>query len=93
MRSSDLTSARWRKSSRSNGGGDGDCVEVAELRDQVAMRDSKNPTGPVLAFTRTEWRAFLGPGRRVRLSEAIRLTCAVTVTAVVRWLRATRGPC
>ncbi len=60
MRSSDLTNAAWRKSSRSNGGGDGDCVEVAEVRDQVALRDSKDPTGPVLAFTRAEWRAFLG---------------------------------
>ncbi|MPZ64273.1 MAG: DUF397 domain-containing protein [Pseudonocardiaceae bacterium] len=60
MRSSDLTGVRWHKSSRSNGGSEQtDCVEVAELRDQIAMRDSKDPTGPVLAFTRPEWRAFL----------------------------------
>jgi Domain of unknown function (DUF397) len=24
------------------------------------MRDSKKPAGPILAFTHTEWRAFLG---------------------------------
>lgn len=40
----DLTGARWRKSSRSNGGGQ--CVELANVG---AVRDSKNPTGPALA--------------------------------------------
>lgn len=59
MRSSDLSRAAWRKSSRSDDGGNANCVEVAELADQVALRDSKNPAGPVLAFTHHEWRAFL----------------------------------
>jgi Domain of unknown function (DUF397) len=59
VRSSDLPRAGWRKSSRSNIGGDGDCVEVAELPGQVAMRDSKDPASPVLTFTRAEWRVFL----------------------------------
>ncbi|MGH3965479.1 MAG: DUF397 domain-containing protein [Pseudonocardiaceae bacterium] len=45
----------WRKSSRSTGGDDqADCVEVAEVPGQVAMRDSKDPAGPVLAFTRAK---------------------------------------
>lgn len=60
MRSSDLPLANWRKSNRSNHGGEGDCVEVAELPGRVAMRDSKDPAGPVLAFACAEWRAFLG---------------------------------
>jgi hypothetical protein len=34
--------------------------EVADLPGRVAMRDSKDPAGPVLAFTHAEWRAFLG---------------------------------
>ena len=59
MRSSDLSHTTWRKSSRSNGGAEGDCVEFAELPDLVAMRDSKDPAGPILAFTRIEWRSFL----------------------------------
>lgn len=59
MRSSDLCRATWRKSSRSNDGGNGDCVEIAELPGRVALRDSKHPTGPVLAFPLPEWRAFL----------------------------------
>jgi len=60
VRSSDLSHASWRKSSRSNHGAEGDCVEVAGLRYEVALRDSKNPSGPVLAITRAEWRSFLG---------------------------------
>jgi len=55
----DLSGARWRKSTRSNAGGD--CVEVADnLSDAVAVRDSKDKTGPVLTFTPDEWRAFIG---------------------------------
>jgi hypothetical protein len=48
----------WRKSSVS-GNGDGDCVEIAFVADGVLVRHSRNPSGPVLSFTRSEWRAFL----------------------------------
>ncbi|RLP94387.1 MULTISPECIES: DUF397 domain-containing protein [unclassified Micromonospora] len=55
----ELNGARWRKSSRSSGNG-GNCVEVADnLPDVVAVRDSKNPSGPALTFTPTAWRAFV----------------------------------
>jgi hypothetical protein len=55
----DLASAVWRKSSRSNGNG-GDCVEVADLPDgSRAVRDSKDRSGPSLLFTPAEWRAFV----------------------------------
>ncbi len=55
--STDLSRAVWRKSTKSaaNGG----CVEVADLGDQFALRDSKNPDGPVLLFTAFEWECFL----------------------------------
>jgi hypothetical protein len=53
----DLSRARWTKSSRS--GGNGQCVECADLGDLVAVRDSKNPDGPALAFERDAWRAFI----------------------------------
>lgn len=57
----DASRATWRKSSRSNPGSDqAACVEVAGLGDRVAMRDSKDPTGPGLAVPRAQWRAFLG---------------------------------
>ena len=49
----------WRKSTHSDGNM-GDCAEVAtNLPGIVAVRDSKNPDGPVLTFTQAEWRAFL----------------------------------
>lgn len=46
----------WRKSSASL---NGDCVEVASLPEGVAVRDSKNPDGAMLSFSRSQWRAFL----------------------------------
>jgi Domain of unknown function (DUF397) len=53
----DLSRAEWRKSTYSNNGGN--CVEVArDLPDAVAVRDSKDPDGPKLAFTPHAWRRF-----------------------------------
>lgn len=53
----DMSGARWFKSSRS--GASKDCVEVAHLRGGVVgVRDSKNRTGPALAFAPDEWDAF-----------------------------------
>jgi Domain of unknown function (DUF397) len=52
----DLSTAKWRKSTRSGTNG---CVEVAFVRGQVAVRDSKDRGGPVLVFTAHEWVAFL----------------------------------
>lgn len=53
----DLSKARWRKASRSTGNG-GECVEVAILSDSIAIRDSKDPDGPALAFSPNAWRSF-----------------------------------
>ncbi|MDG9677035.1 DUF397 domain-containing protein [Micromonospora sp. DH14] len=56
----DLTGARWRKTIRSGPDG-GNCVEVADnLPGVVAVRDSKDPGGPVLLFPPGAWRAFVG---------------------------------
>ena len=50
--------AQWRKSSYSGSNGGG-CVEVARnLPGAVAVRDSKDPDGPKLAFAPGEWAAF-----------------------------------
>jgi hypothetical protein len=65
MSTSDVSGIRWRKSGHSGPEG-GECVEVAALAPVVAVRDSKDPDGPRLAFGAAEWRVF---ARRVKASE------------------------
>lgn len=55
----DLSRAVWSKSTRSSGNCD-NCVEVAFIDNAIAVRDSKNPDGPALIYTRSEWDAFVG---------------------------------
>ncbi|SEG91158.1 protein of unknown function [Thermomonospora echinospora] len=57
MSDSDLTNVAWRKSTHSNNGGD--CVEVGGCEHTVAVRDSKNPDGPKLLLTRSQWAALV----------------------------------
>ncbi|MGH3328017.1 MAG: DUF397 domain-containing protein [Streptomycetales bacterium] len=71
MAAPDLAGAVWRTSSHS--GSDGNCVEAAFLAsadsgrgvgvatavDAVAVRDSKDRTGPALLVTRAAWRGVL----------------------------------
>lgn len=59
MKGTDLPPARWKKSSRSNGTGGSNCLEVADLTFGVAIRDSKDPSGPALVFDTGAWEGFL----------------------------------
>jgi hypothetical protein len=59
----DLTLAAWRKSTYSSGNG-GNCVEVAHNPPGVvAVRDSKDPDGPVLGFPPAAWARFIDGAR------------------------------
>lgn len=53
----DLSKAEWRKATRSLNNG-GECVELADVAGAsiVAVRDSKDPDGPVLLLTRAALR-------------------------------------
>jgi Domain of unknown function (DUF397) len=53
----ELTRIKWRKSTYSSTNG-GECVEVGTTGRTVAVRDSKNPDGPKLAFGPGSWQAF-----------------------------------
>jgi|SRR6476660_8506409 len=53
----DQIDRRWRKSSYSGNGG-GDCVEVGDDTRRVIVRDTKDRTGPRIAFRPAAWRRF-----------------------------------
>lgn len=56
-----LPEVAWRVSTRT-GSGSGNCVEAGPVRDRsgrVAVRDSKDRTGPVLVYPATAWTTFL----------------------------------
>ena len=55
----DRGAARWVKSNAGNE--TGNYVEISRLGDGgMAVRDSKDPAGPILFFTPAEWDAFVG---------------------------------
>ncbi len=68
MPTPDFTHATWHRSSRSDANG-GQCVEVAvvigadDIADVIGLRDSKDPTGPILTFAPAQWRTFIAAVR------------------------------
>ncbi|WP_328464528.1 DUF397 domain-containing protein [Actinoplanes sp. NBC_00393] len=46
----------WRRSGQCSSGA---CVEVAKVGDRYLVRDSKQPGGTPLTFTKGEWDAFV----------------------------------
>lgn len=57
----DIENLEWRKATASGNNG---CIEVSPLRDGVALRDSKDPDGPMLTYTHHEWSAFLDGAKK-----------------------------
>jgi hypothetical protein len=53
------TPTQWRKSSFSGGGEGNDCVEIANLRTRIAIRDSKAPSRGTLAFPTGAFITFI----------------------------------
>jgi hypothetical protein len=62
----DLSTAVWRKSSYSQGGGN-NCVEVAAVAGAVAIRDSKDPAGPAHVVSLAAFGAMLDRIKRGEL--------------------------
>jgi hypothetical protein len=59
--------ATWRKSSRSGTGAGSSCVEIAFAGAVVAVRDSKDVSGPALVFDAGQWVLFLAGVKEGRL--------------------------
>ncbi|MFD7334899.1 DUF397 domain-containing protein [Streptomyces violascens] len=63
LMASELDGAAWKKSSYS-GNNEGQCVEVADLvatsYEGVAVRDSKDPSGPALLLNPAVFAGFIG---------------------------------
>lgn len=53
----DIRRLHWQKAARS--ASNGACVEVAGFGRLVAVRDSKEPDGPALTYTKIEFSAFV----------------------------------
>ena len=54
----DQNTAHWIKASASNA--NGACVETTSIRpDEILVRNSRDREGPILAFTKAEWVAFV----------------------------------
>jgi hypothetical protein len=65
MSKTNVPAGLWRKASYSNG--QGSCVEIGQAGPAVAVRDTKDPHGPALAFSQAGWREFT---RRVKAGAA-----------------------
>ncbi len=55
----------WRTASRS--AGNGECVEVASALGLIAIRDSKDPYGPILSYSADSFRSFLDAAKKTAL--------------------------
>lgn len=63
----DVADGRWRKSSKSGGGGGAQCVELAYLAEGEAVRDSKNPTKPLCRLSEGALHLLVSDVRSGRL--------------------------
>jgi len=62
LTTSELMSLTWRKAKRSTT--NGACIEIASVPGKIAVRDSKDPSGPVLVYTPAEFGAFLDGAKK-----------------------------
>lgn len=66
----DFSRAVWRKSAKTQA--NGQCVEVARLGETIGVRDSKDPSGPMLCFTLSEFEAFLDGAHKGEFDDLVR---------------------
>ena len=85
----DLSAATWHKSSRSNGNGGNNCVEVTFLDNDVAVRDGKGTQTSAVVFTAARWgRSSPAP----RAAGSIRTADRIDIKRSFNYDRQLRGP-
>lgn len=60
----------WHKAQSSTV--NGQCVEIASAVGKIAIRDSKDPDGPILVYTSAEFSAFLEGARNGEFDGLVR---------------------
>jgi hypothetical protein len=78
LSASERVSLAWIKARSSTA--NGVCVEVASAVGNIAIRDSKDPNGPILVYTPSEFRAFLEGARNGEFDNLVRLPTARLAT-------------
>jgi hypothetical protein len=70
LSASERESLAWLKAHSS--GANGQCVEIAWAVGNIAIRDSKDPDGPILVYTTSEFQAFLDGARNGEFDALLR---------------------
>jgi hypothetical protein len=63
----DLSYISWRKAKKSGENG-GACVELASVSNVIAVRDSKDPSGPKLIIDREDFRSLTETLKNLRVN-------------------------
>lgn len=58
----EVSDLQWRKARRS--ANNGACVEVAPANGRILIRDSKDQGGPIIQYSASSWRTFLGDAKK-----------------------------
>jgi hypothetical protein len=66
LTSTEVNGLQWRKARRSVG--NGACVEVVLVKEQILIRDSQDLNGPIIRYPISSWRGFLGDIRKGRFN-------------------------
>jgi hypothetical protein len=67
---SERSNLAWQKAQSSTV--NGQCIEIASTADKIAIRDSKDPNGPILVYTLAEFSAFLEGARNGEFDGLVR---------------------
>lgn len=69
LSASERSNLTWQKAQSSTA--NGQCVEIASTIGKIALRDSKDPDGPVLVYTPAEFSAFLEGARNGEFDDLV----------------------